>query len=119
DLQAFRHAIKECSLPPATLRDARLVLVPTGGAARQLLRSLGSGPAPDVVTRDQLYDRLHGRLDAAPPRLSAYDRNVMMQSAARDAAAALGTIVALRPGLIAEILRFYDQLRRQARNVGR
>ena len=71
DLQAFRHAIIERSLRPAAPLDSRFVVVPTGGAARQLRRAFGGRPAPDVVTRDQLYDRLHSRLDLAPSRLSA------------------------------------------------
>src|SRR5204863_2709088 len=53
------------------------------------------------------------------PRLTAYDRDVMIQSAAREASNTLGFARSLRPGLLAEMLRFYDQLRRQARNVAR
>jgi RecB family exonuclease len=57
--------------------------------------------------------------------LTAYDRDVIVQSAARDANISLDFIATrdggsrLRPGLVAEMLRFYDQLRRQARNVPR
>lgn len=117
DLQAFRAAIVELSPQRESAR--RVVLVPTGGAARQLLRTFGSQPAPELLTREQFYDALHQNLDAPPRRLTAYDRDVMVQAAAREASTALGRSAALRPGLIAEILRFYDQLRRQARNVDR
>ena len=74
----------------------------------------------DVVTRDELYDRLHGRLADPPRRLSPLERDVMAQAAAR-AAAAGGSELSfqLRPGLIAEMLRFYDQLRRQSQQVKR
>ena len=71
---------------------------------------------PILATREELYDALHERLDRPPRRLTAYDRDVMVQSAARDAS--IGGF-RLRPGLVAEMLRFYDQLRRQARNVAR
>jgi ATP-dependent helicase/nuclease subunit B len=74
----------------------------------------------DVVTREELYDTLHGRLAAPPRRLTALERDVMAQAAAR-AAAARGSALSfqLRPGLIAEMLRFYDQLRRQSQQVKR
>ena len=98
---------------------------------------------PTLATREEFYDALHARLDSPPPRLTAYDRDVLVQSAARDADILLNFIPSvstvrldspstlslpngsrdgssrLRPGLVAEMLRFYDQLRRQARNVAR
>ena len=82
---------------------------------------------PTLATREEFYDALHARLDRPPRRLTAYDRDVMVQSAAREISAAVNVIPAaskdggsrLRPGLVAEMLRFYDQLRRQARNVAR
>ena len=117
DLQAFRAAIVELS--PHNQSARRVVLVPTGGAARQLRRTFGSQLAPELLTREQFYDALHQSLGKPPRRLTAYDRDVMVQAAARQASDTLGRSAALRPGLIAEILRFYDQLRRQARNVDR
>ncbi len=67
-----------------------------------------------------MYDRLHERLANPPRRLGALERDVMMQASCR-AAADAGAEVAfqLRPGLVAEILRFYDQLRRQSQHVVR
>ena len=74
----------------------------------------------DVVTRDEMYDRLHGRLPQPPRRLSPLERDVMAQAAARASAAGVsGLSFQLRPGLIAEMLRFYDQLRRQSQQVKR
>jgi ATP-dependent helicase/nuclease subunit B len=126
DLQAFRHAIVGLSLAGDRERLlSRVVLVPNDGAARQLRRTIGSAPMPTLATREEFYDVLHARLDSPPRRLTAYDRDVIVQSAARDANISLNFIPTrdggsrLRPGLVAEMLRFYDQLRRQARNVAR
>jgi RecB family exonuclease len=74
----------------------------------------------DAVTRDELYDRLHARLDSPPRRLTALERDVMAQAAARRAASRTSELAfQLRPGLVAEMLRFYDQLRRQSQQVKR
>ena len=55
-----------------------------------------------------------------PRRLTALERDVIAQAAARAAAAAGGELsFQLRPGLVAEMLRFYDQLRRQSQQVKR
>jgi RecB family exonuclease len=122
DLHSFRQTLVALS----TANDARaasapVVLVPTTGAARQLRRSLGAGCAADLVTREAFYTLLHARMDVPPPRLTPYDRDVIMQSAAREASSVVGLVGAwrLRPGLVAEMLRFYDQLRRQGRNIAR
>ncbi|MES1255217.1 MAG: hypothetical protein ABUS56_06405, partial [Acidobacteriota bacterium] len=126
DLHAFRRAITALSGgagPQDGVGDdsASVVLVPTGGAGRQLQRRFADGTAPAILTRDEFYGFLHARLPDRSARLSAYDRDVMMQSSARATTTALGLAGRwrLRPGLLGEILRFYDQLRRQARNVAR
>lgn len=104
---------------------ARIVLVPTRGAARQLRATIENRAAqpvvvlPDFATRDQLYDLLHARLADPPRRLSPFDREAMMRAAARAAAAGAPPPFPLRPGLVAEIVRFYDQLRRQGQSVAR
>ena len=76
--------------------------------------------AADVVTREEMYDRLHARLADPPRRLGPLEREVMAQAAAH-ATVASGHELSfrLRPGLIAEMLRFYDQLRRQSQQVKR
>jgi len=78
---------------------------------------LGLGPA--IVTREELYDRLHARLANPPRRLTTLEREVIAQRAARDAAKGAELAFRLRPGLVAEMLRFYDQLRRQSQQVQR
>jgi len=125
DLHAFRSAIAQLarepdidgttSVRPRHLRPSRegrrLVLIPTRAAARQIQPRVT--PA-ECVTREELYDRLHARLADPPRRLTAIERDVIFQAAAR-AVAATGVQVSfrLRPGLVAEMLRFYDQLRRK------
>ena len=127
NLHAFRHAIRtlagtENQEPRTENPEPRtpnpeprtpnpVVVVPTRGAARLL----GHG-----VTRDELYDHLQARLANPPRRLSALERDVMAQAAARAASArSPGLAFQLRPGLVAEMLRFYDQLRRQSQQVKR
>src|SRR5262249_17398357 len=94
-----------------------LVVVPTRSAARQLMRA---APSIDAVTRDELYDRLCARLEDPPWRLTPLERDVMAQAAARSAASRTRELTfQLRPGIVAEMLRFYDQLRRQSQQVSR
>jgi len=103
------------------------VLVPTSGAAEALRRTLAglepdeAGTDPDLLTRDELYVRLHEHLTATPGipgMLSAFEREVLLARAATDASEA-GTLAPfrLRPGLIVEMLSFYDELRRRDRRV--
>jgi RecB family exonuclease/inactivated superfamily I helicase len=120
ELQTFRRAIanlaEAASGSGSTDPGSVLVVVPTRGSARLLMAAVEA----DAVTRDELYDRLHGRLADPPRRLSPLERDVMAQAAARAAAAGVdGLSFQLRPGLVAEMLRFYDQLRRQSQQVKR
>lgn len=121
DLQGFRLAIAtlgdSTNLPtyqPTNI--APVVVVPTRSAARQLARA---APTATLVTRDELYDHLHARLADPPRRLSALERDVIAQASARAAAAERELTFQLRPGLVAEMLRFYDHLRRQSQQVDR
>lgn len=101
-----------------------MVVVPTRGAATALTETLAAhgvdrGSAR-LVTRDELYDTLHARLADPPRRLTAFERDAMAQAAALDAAKASGDLpFQVRPGLVAEVLRFYDHLRRQSQLVKR
>ena len=106
---------------PRTLNLSEVVIVvPTRAAAAILARTLGDASAAEtIVTRDELYDRLHARLANPPRRLTAIERDVMAQAAARGAAAGEELSFQLRPGLVAEMLRFYDHLRRQSQQVDR
>ena len=95
------------------------IVVPTRGAADPAARA-GGGCDATLVTRDELYDQLHARLADPPRRLSALERDVIAQAAARAAARPDGELsFQLRPGLVAEMLRFYDHLRRQSQQVNR
>jgi RecB family exonuclease len=97
-----------------------VVVVPTRAAAIQLARLLDLPAAREAIlaTRDELYEVLRLRLSAAPRWLTDVERDVIAQSAARRAAAHGGPR-RLRPGLVAEMLRFYDLLRRQSQQVQR
>ena len=118
DLHEFRRAIATLESAISNLQSA-IIVVPTGGAARQLRRTLAHDRGA-IVTREELYDCFHQRLASPPRRLTALERDVIAQAAAR-AAAARGAELSfqLRPGLVAEMLRFYDQLRRQSQQVSR
>ncbi len=127
DLQAMHRTLAECIRTHASAPAA--IIVPTAGAAEALGRTLaiiagrhgGSGPAApacEVLTRDQFYLRLHARSHAAAPMLTAFEREVLLTRAA-SAASDSGTPAPfrLRPGLIVEMLAFYDELRRRDRTV--
>jgi RecB family exonuclease len=126
DLRAMHQAIAQraCRIPDAR---ACAVLVPSRGAAEALRRTLeniqlnAASPAlllPDLITRVELYEKLHERLPGAPPMLTDFEREVIFRRAALDAAArGAPAPFRLRPGLIVEILAFYDELRRRAKTV--
>jgi RecB family exonuclease len=116
-----------------TLADvrSRVVLVPSRAAAyllRQTLEDLrfrdvkGSEDAalalPDLLTRDDWYQRMHERAGFAQRRLTPLEREVILGAAARDAIDS-GAVppFRLRPGLIAEMLAFYDALHGQQRTI--
>ena len=108
DLHAFRHAILQLATADT------VAVVPTTAAARLMARS----PAT-FVTRDELYERLRIRLTDPPRMTTPLERDVIAQSAARAAAASVDVSFQLRPGLVGEMLAFYDQLRRQMQLVDR
>ena len=124
-LRAFREVIGALSAGSRFAAAAsRAVIVPTRGAAGQLQTTLGrqhpAGSLPLLLTRDQLYDTLHARLVDPPRRLSPFERDGLAQAAANHAAGAAPALpFQVRPGLVAEMLRFYDQLRRQSQQVKR
>jgi len=115
DLHEFRQVFG--NLPRGT---GSAVVVPTRAAAVQLARSFAEGHLTLIVTRDQLYDLLHTQLNNPPRRLNAFEREAIAQAAADDAWRETGDLpFQIRPGLIGEMLRFYDQLRRQSQQVSR
>ncbi len=131
-LHAFRQAIVDAV---HKADGPRAVVVPTTGAAVQLRRALGRDDE-GLVTRDALYDCLLARLSIPPRRLTAFEREAIARTAARQARAQLvegrddgavdaGTTKGTtaggqdRAGAVAAMLRFYDQLRRQRQSVAR
>ena len=127
DLHAFQEAIVSV-LPAGWAARSTAVLVPGRSAAEELRRTIEevrlsatSAAAivfPDLLTRGELYGRLHEKLAGAPPMLSEFDREVLLRLASEVASAAgVQPPFRLRPGLIAAILGFYDELRRQARTI--
>jgi RecB family exonuclease len=129
DLHAFRRAIVACS----TQGDSDLVrstaaVVPTRGAARHLARfyaasgfDVGSSTAvPLIVTREELYGLFNARLEEPRGMLTSSEREVILHTSAMSANdAGVEPPFPLRPGLVAEMMRFYDQLRRQGQSVDR
>ena len=114
---------------PFTARDA-FVVVPTRAAADELRRTLeqlawDAGALalclPLIGTRGDLLEELARRLpDSLLPRLSGFDREVLLARAAREARrSGVEPPFAVRPGLVAEMLALYDALRRQLRGVAR
>ena len=126
DLRGFQRTIID--LVPADPFAARacVVIVPSRGAAVELRRTfenavLRPGTAralPDLMTRDEFYARLADGLPGIAPLLSPFDREVLLRRTAAEAAAAgAEPPFNVRPGLVAEILAFYDELRRHGRTV--
>ncbi|HLG57447.1 MAG TPA: PD-(D/E)XK nuclease family protein [Vicinamibacterales bacterium] len=127
DVQAFREAVVTlaCAGAPLDARD-RLVIVPTRAAAAHLLRSIedrvlsapGAVLLPDLITARELVERLGERLDAPRAVLTGAEREAILSVACRAARdAGYEPPFRLRPGLIAEILRFYDALRLRRNSV--
>jgi CRISPR/Cas system-associated exonuclease Cas4 (RecB family) len=73
---------------------------------------------PRLLTRDQLYDAFHRGARLETPRLSPLVREVLMGASARDAARVKPPPFLLRPGLVAEMLRFHDHIGRLGHQAG-
>jgi RecB family exonuclease len=128
DLQAFRRAVVTLATAgsPIDARD-RIVVVPTHAAASLLVRTIedvvlsASAPAlvlPDLVTPRELVSRLGERLRDVRPALTPGEREVLLGVACRAAAAqGMEPPFRLRPGLVAEILHLYDDLKRRQNDV--
>ncbi len=132
DLAGFRQALVDRALEGDPL-DARrrLVIVPTRAAAELLRQTIESAAhragraavlLPELLTRDDLVARFHAALPGAAPLLTRIEREVLLERAARRTATRArmgGSPFHLRPGLIASMLDFYDELRRRERSVRR
>jgi ATP-dependent helicase/nuclease subunit B len=127
DLHVFRQALRVLGRADLSPDHAPFIVVPTSAAAHVLGATLAAlDPAvrpaarPPIVTRDDLYERLRGRLGNPPPWLTVPERDALAQAAAAQAASAVGKLpFSVRPGLVAELLTFYDQLRRQGQSIRR
>ncbi len=131
-LAGFRSALVELAVASGP-REARrrVVVVPTRAAAELLRQTIEArawrdGRAalilPDLVTRDEWVAQLHAALPGAPRWLSRIEREVLFERAARSTAARAGMAGGpfhLRPGMVAVMLDFYDELQRRQRTVRR
>ena len=73
---------------------------------------------PELLTRQDLYARLHEHLADGPRLLTEFEREVLLRLAADDATrAGSAPPFSLRPGLLAAMLGFYDELRRRGRTL--
>jgi RecB family exonuclease len=127
DLHAFRQSLATlaCLGTPFDIRD-RLVVVPTRAAAAYLLRSIegqlllrdSALVLPDLITPGELVARMGERLPRHVGLLTETEREVLAGVASR-AAIDEGhePPFRLRAGLIAEVVRFYDGLRRNLKSV--
>jgi len=128
DIASFRQVILERAVegPAADIR-RRCVIVPSQAAAEQLRRTieddrLQAGPAavvlPSLLTRDGWRAALHDDLPRPLTRVDGFEREVLLQAAARAAAAdGYPPPFTIRPGLITGMLEFYDGVRRHGRAV--
>ena len=104
-----------------------MVVVPTRAAASLLVRSIEDAmlsastqalALPDLVTPRELVARLSERLGHARPVLTSAQREVLLGVACRVAQEqGVEPPFRLRPGLVAEILRLYDELKRRQNSV--
>jgi RecB family exonuclease len=128
NIQSFREAVVTlaCEGSPLDARH-RLIVVATRAAAAHLTRSIedrvlpsrGVAVFPDVATSRELTMRLGERLGAPRRMLTSAEREVLLGVACRAAKeAGAEPPFRLRPALIAEILTFYDELRRRQNLVG-
>jgi RecB family exonuclease len=105
------------------------VVVPTRASVELLRQTIERGPGdtptavlPDLVTRDEWMARWMLALPDAPRLLGRVERELLMAVAAEATAARPrmgGAPFHLRPGLIAAMLDFYDELLLRQRTVGR
>ena len=122
-IHAFREAVVALASEghPLRARD-RLIVVPTRAAAAHLTRSIedrllphrGAVVLPDIVTSREAIARIGERLGGGTRMLASQEREVLLGVACRAARdAGVEPPFRLRPALIAEILAFYDELRRR------
>ncbi|MDR1990823.1 MAG: PD-(D/E)XK nuclease family protein [Acidobacteriaceae bacterium] len=126
DLHQFRRTLADLAEDVAFAGKTTLAVVPRQSAGRvfedTVIRSRSGEPRASItfVTRGEMYEAFHRRLADPPRLLGAEERDVLAQAAATEMAAAGDPLpFQVRPGLVAEMLRFYDQLRRQSQQTER
>ncbi len=131
DLRAFQHTIRRLAGHTDVWRARSCaVIVPSAAAADQLRRTFENHSLlaasstdralglPHILTRSGWYDAMHSRLPSPPRRLADLEREVLLNAAARDAAASESEPpFRLRAGLLVEMLALYDDLRRRDSSV--
>ena len=125
NLQAFREAAIALAIQgsPLEARD-RLVIVPTRAAAEQLVRGIEDASASGRDSsgfRDFVRSSSGGSpiaFRSSRRELSAEEREVLLRVACRAVmAGGIEPPFRVRPGLVAEMVRFYDDLRRNQKDV--
>jgi RecB family exonuclease len=126
DLKAMRDAVAHLACGPGAAARRTAVLVPTRGAAEELRVSLENRLSvttpvlllPDLVTRGELYQRFHTALPGVAPLLTDTEREVLLRRAARTTIdRGIEPPFRVRPGLVVQMLDFYDQLRRHEQTL--
>ncbi|MEO5739431.1 MAG: PD-(D/E)XK nuclease family protein [Vicinamibacterales bacterium] len=131
DLRAFQRTIRRLAGHTDVWRARSCaVIVPSAAAADQLRRTFENHrlsavssadralALPQILTRSGWYDAMHSRLPSPPRRLTDLEREVLLNAAARDAAAyEVEPPFRLRAGLLVEMLALYDDLRRRDSSV--
>ena len=122
-LREFQRCIQEVvvGLVPRDGK-AAAVIVPTRSASEQVRSMLATRDVaecvPAIVSRTDWYEWLRLRLPRQPDVLTVIQRQVIATRAARDAIeAGCPPPFDLKPGLIAELLSFYDDLHRYGRST--
>ena len=127
DLSAFRDALVSlaCDGAAPDARD-RLLVVPTRVAGAQLVRSIerrllgrrGALLLPDLITPRELIRCLGERLPPDRPMLLDAEREVLLGMACRAVRdSGCEAPFHVRPGIVSEMLRFYDSLRRNQKSL--
>jgi RecB family exonuclease len=132
DLCAFKAAIVDLALEGSPIDTrGRAVLVPTRAAAELLRQTIevrlgtarpGAVLLPDLLTRAEWLERWLAALPTSRRLLTRVEREVLLDRAARltsERSRMGGAPFPLRPGLVAAMLDFYDELRRRQRTVRR
>ena len=124
-VQAFREAVTSLATQgsPLDARD-RLIVVPTRAAAEHLIRgiertvSASASILPDMATASEMVRYFTARLPVSRRELTGEEREVLIGVACRAViAAGIEPPFRVRPGLVAEMIRFYDELRRNQKDV--